>query len=430
MFGALALLLLLSPQARWAVVQSRRRGDGVDESDGIDGGHGAQRTSDESTDACSAHDLQTFLEHADDKNRLMLAFANYGYLDFVLNWVHHLRKVGVSNFAVAAMDEEIISELKTRNIPHLVMPRLLDARVLDWGGEDFFERGRRTVEMVKDITRCGVDLLLSDLDTVWLRNPYDFIDKYPDADVLVSSDCLTSYNENGGLEPGAIVHESPLNIGIMHFSSRSHGLVAEWSRRLESNHTIWDQNGFNMVTTHGCVPNDPECENPDNAIKRIKFAESTYYDDLVCTTELGAFLKCDPKYSFRAMDGTTVGVLPVSLFCSGHTYFVQRMPKKLEQLPYVIHATYTFSKALGKRFRFREGMLWAVDPPEYFRRPGGYMSFEMDVPERLLHGVDSFSSKGHRELVWYQVSEQRKMITLCLSLSISLSHTHTLTHRC
>ena len=53
------------------------------------------------------------------------------------------------------------------------------------------------------------------------------------------------------------------------------------------------------------------------------------------------------------------------------------------------------------------------------------MSFEMDVPERLLHGVDSFSSKGHRELVWYQVSEQRKMTTLCLSLFHTHTHSHT-----
>ena len=54
------------------------------------------------------------------------------------------------------------------------------------------------------------------------------------------------------------------------------------------------------------------------------------------------------------------GILPVSMFCSGHTYFTQRMPFKLGLDPYVVHATFQFSGTPGKRWRLREALLWNV----------------------------------------------------------------------
>jgi Nucleotide-diphospho-sugar transferase len=60
----------------------------------------------------------------------------------------------------------------------------------------------------------------------------------------------------------------------------------------------------------------------------------------------------DAKYKF--------GILPVSTFCSGHTFFTQRMHEKLKLQPYVVHATFQFSGTPGKRHRMREFMLWHV----------------------------------------------------------------------
>ena len=142
------------------------------------------------------------------------------------------------------------------------------------------------------------------------------------------------------------------------------------------------------------------------------------------------------------------GILPVSMFCSGHTYFTQRMPFKLGLDPYVVHATFQFSGTPGKRWRLREALLWNVrhpslshhgrsqamyrpasdqdarchatgssttvhccpgcrwfaaaaiaqwrfrcllllclhaqDPPEYFDRAGGYLAYKADVPAKML----------------------------------------------
>ena len=54
------------------------------------------------------------------------------------------------------------------------------------------------------------------------------------------------------------------------------------------------------------------------------------------------------------------GILPVSIFCSGHTGFTQGMPDKLGKTPYVVHATFQYSGTPGKRHRMREKRWWRV----------------------------------------------------------------------
>lgn len=77
-----------------------------------------------------------------------------------------------------------------------------------------------------------------------------------------------------------------------------------------------------------------------------------------------------------------VGILPVSIFANGHTFFVSRMHEKLGLDPYVVHATFQFSGTPGKRNRLRERLLWK-DPPEYFDPGYGFVTWEMDVPEQM-----------------------------------------------
>lgn len=61
----------------------------------------------------------------------------------------------------------------------------------------------------------------------------------------------------------------------------------------------------------------------------------------------------------RGYDGSLrVGILPVALFASGHTYFVQRLHEQMGLEPFAVHATFQYSGTPGKRHRMRERMLW------------------------------------------------------------------------
>lgn len=83
------------------------------------------------------------------------------------------------------------------------------------------------------------------------------------------------------------------NIGIFHWrpTNVSIKLAKEWKDLLLTDETIWDQNGFNELV-HKVL--GPSVEGEDRLV-----------------------------YAF---DGNLkLGILPATIFCSGHTYFVQVM---------------------------------------------------------------------------------------------------------
>ena len=76
-------------------------------------------------------------------------------------------------------------------------------------------------------------------------------------------------------------------------------------------------------------------------------------------------------------------MLPVSLFASGHTFFVSRMAHLMHTHPYMVHTTFQYGGAQGKRHRLREGMIWE-DEPSYYAEPD-FLHFDLDVPYRLVY---------------------------------------------
>ena len=312
-------------------------------------------------------------------NRIIVTWANDFYMDFVLNWAWHLKSLNVTNFIVGAMDDELLVKLRARDVPCFSMQSGLTTGDFGWGTETFHKMGREKISLVRAVTSMGFDLLLTDVDTVFLRDPNPFIDKYPDADILTSSDHLHATTTDGGLEYYTGTKQrsyarSPANIGIMYFSRRSHILGKEWARVLDEDSRKWDQNVFNQLMRDG-----------------VDFAEDR--EDRLFTG-FGGQLK--------------FGILPVSLFCSGHTFFVQDMPAVLNTTAFGIHATFQFGGTAGKRYRFRERMLWHDDDDSYYR--GRFLALHFDVPAALLNADPS--RRAHFALVNYQLRYVRALMAL------------------
>jgi hypothetical protein len=90
----------------------------------------------------------------------------------------------------------------------------------------------------------NLTVIISDVDTAWMRNPFEYMKRYPEADILTSSDFLTWSHTDEGLED-ARVAGSDYNIGIMMFSPKAHEFAKEWVAKIEADDKIWDQNAFN-----------------------------------------------------------------------------------------------------------------------------------------------------------------------------------------
>lgn len=113
-----------------------------------------------------------------------------------------------------------------------------------------------------------------------------------------------------------------------------------------------------------------------------------------------------------------LGVLPASIFCSGHTYFVQGMHQQLRLEPYAVHTTFQYAGTEGKRHRLREAMLF-FDKSSYYDSPGGFLSFRPNIPKGLLldgaHTVES-----HFALVNYQLKQIRTALAIASLLKRTL----------
>ncbi|KAG8062668.1 hypothetical protein GUJ93_ZPchr0003g16953 [Zizania palustris] len=290
---------------------------------------------------------------------IVVTFGNYAFLDFILTWVRHLTDLGVDNLLVGAMDTKLLRELYLMGVPVFDMGSRMATEDAGWGSPTFHKMGREKVLLINTLLPFGYELLMCDTDMVWLKNPLPYLARYPDADLLTSSDQVIPTVTDDSLENWREV-TGAYNIGIFHWrpTEPAKRLAKDWKNLVLSDDKLWDQNAFNDL-----VHKD--------------FGRPVVGEELV--------------YSY---DGKLkLGVLPASIFCSGHTYFVQGMHQQLRLEPYAVHTTFQYA--------------------------GGFMSFRPSIPKSLLldgaHTVES-----HFALVNYQLKQIRMALAIASLLKRTL----------
>jgi len=76
---------------------------------------------------------------------------------------------------VGAMDAELLESLVEDNVPAFYMGSGLTTGDFGWGSKTFHKMGREKINLIGLFTGYGLDILLSDVDTVWLRDPGAFV---------------------------------------------------------------------------------------------------------------------------------------------------------------------------------------------------------------------------------------------------------------
>ena len=328
-------------------------------------------------------------------NFITVSFGNLHYMGFIENWVKHLQEMGVDNYVVGAMDDDALRGLIDRDINAFSMSHSFPRSDFGWGTQTFYKMARRKIKLIQEFLNMNFDVMVSDVDTVWLQDPNVFFKKHPKLDIMTSSDALRTTSINGQFLEDADRAREAYNIGILYFraTNATREFLDDWVSMIEKNTNYWDQNAFNDLLRK------------DFSVKPKGRFFKSYHDRL------------------------KVGVLPVSSFCNGHTYFVQSMPETLHVQPYVIHATFQYSGTEGKRHRFRERMLW-YDHPEYYAPDNGVLVYDADVPEGMLEKSAFHASGGstlqledtrpHFDLVNHQLKQLRNAIGVAKALNRTL----------
>ena len=77
------------------------------------------------------------------------------------NWIAHIRALGISRFLVVAMDDALADRLSGRGI-------VVARGHFDGSPSDFW---LRRMLVWQYLTEIGVDIIQSDIDAIWLKDP-------------------------------------------------------------------------------------------------------------------------------------------------------------------------------------------------------------------------------------------------------------------
>jgi len=113
-----------------------------------------------------------------NKQTLIVTFCNYEYIRIALNWITCLQKVNVYSYLIIATDEEAFDALTNKKANVIYSPGNLPKR----SGTGWKWR----FQTISNLLNSGFNILHSDLDAIWLKNPLDLIDD--ESDIIVSMD--------------------------------------------------------------------------------------------------------------------------------------------------------------------------------------------------------------------------------------------------
>lgn len=140
--------------------------------------------------------LAKILEKVAVGKELIVALANSNVKEMLEVWFTSIKRVGIPNYLVVALDEEIAKFCKSNDVP--VYERDPDE------GIDSIARtgGNHAVSglkfrILREFLQLGYSVLLSDVDIVYLQNPFNHL--YRDSDVESMSDGhnnMTAYGYN------------------------------------------------------------------------------------------------------------------------------------------------------------------------------------------------------------------------------------------
>lgn len=368
---------------------------------------------------------------------IITTFANFNHLDFVLNWVAHLRVAGLHNHFVGCTDDELRDELVRRRVRCARVASTMERTEAKWGSSGFAAMGRTKGALVLRLLELDVAwLLFLDLDAVVLRDPLPYLRRAVDstgADLLMHSDALRPSAPREGVDDGAELEElrrtiaPELNTGLFLIrpTNGTRAAASAWVGVMADDRFFgnWknDQQAFNAVLRRGMPYSAPG--------ERV----------------VGAF------------DGRVrLGVLPVHLFASGHTFMVQRLHERLRVRPFAVHVTFVNCDSAGKRWRLREAGEWFgtpdgdehVDPsarvgaalattaaatprPPPTRPDERFLVVEMDLPANLTRGFEPLAAgrvlavndsvlHRHWALMNHQLVQLRRALALALATNRTL----------
>lgn len=320
---------------------------------------------------------------------VMLAMSTENQMNFLENWILNVRRAGIKMAVIGAGDDATFDKAREYKVSVFRWsPEEHDASA-GWGTPLWTRNTWQKVFAVQKIASWGYDVILSDLDVCWWRDPSIIFDKHPQADMFFSHDGVATSNTKEDaavtlLEQGASVHHF-INTGMymIRSTAASRAFMRRWAARYP-HFDGHDQNGIYDIIKDGSLG---ETHPEDPAI--LQSANNTLYH----------------------------AVLPTYVFANGHSYFVSKLHNLLNaDIPFGMHATWTYEKAAGKISRLREVQAWH-DPQEYYE--GKFITMDLEIPPM----PPGHNAKNNTEdmLQFHLLALEMQLQQVAIGMMVSLS---------
>ncbi|XP_076943440.1 beta-arabinofuranosyltransferase RAY1-like [Bidens hawaiensis] len=128
---------------------------------------------------------------ADDNKRIVLAVAGYSYKDMLMSWVCRLHLLQVSNFVVCALDDETYDFGVLQGLPvfrDILAPSNISYDDCHFGTNCFQRVTKVNSRVVLEILKLGYNVLMSDVDVFWFKNPLPLLTAFGPAVFVAQSD--------------------------------------------------------------------------------------------------------------------------------------------------------------------------------------------------------------------------------------------------
>ncbi|KAG4931698.1 hypothetical protein JHK82_048809 [Glycine max] len=116
---------------------------------------------------------------------LIVALANSNVKEMLQLWFTNIKRVGIPNYLVVALDDNIEEFCKSNDVPVYRRDPDQGVDVVGKSGGSHAVSGLK-FRILREFLQLGYSVLLSDVDIVYLQNPFDYL--YRDSDVESMSD--------------------------------------------------------------------------------------------------------------------------------------------------------------------------------------------------------------------------------------------------
>ena len=152
--------------------------------------HGAEPPLPAACPACklvaTEQSLDVMLYKHSRDGSIVIATITSGYIDFAMNWLCSLRRVDVRNFLFHAADEALYRRLLALGVPVVYYESdqarefrastNAGAAAMDYGSVAYQALMNTRTEFIYKILQKGYNVLLCDVDIIFLRDPFPFFD--------------------------------------------------------------------------------------------------------------------------------------------------------------------------------------------------------------------------------------------------------------